>query len=397
MRLTLALLAPALAAAPAAQPPAEDGETIVVTGERIVDFEQRVRACLARGCPVNEDVDASLALAEAHFLNGDYAQAERAVRASLDRNAGKAAQHPEAVADLWRSAARVQAHAGREPHARRSARNVLRALEAGIAGEDHRHFTARLEMADFLVRRGDFYDARGMLKELRHAARGARREDVVRMADMRLLRIAYVTAPADDKRPLRRLQTLAASSDPARRYESVSAKLMLASIYRARGDKARSDALLASIPANHGPRRALLFNPPYRLPTEDPQLTGASPAPSSFEDRWIDVAFWIRSDGRVEDVEVVRSGAPHRWAASLLRSIEARLYGSSEDPTPHYRLERYTYVLPYVWSSGERRGRRYLPPRVEYLDLTADQEPGSAPPPAVPASPTRSPGGVSED
>jgi len=69
----------------------------------------------------------------------------------------------------------------------------------------------------------------------------------------------------------------------------------------------------------------------------------------------------------------------------VVTPIEARRYGSSSDATPHYRLERYTYVLPYVWSSGDRRGRRYLPPRVEYLDLTAEGEAGGAPPAIAPA------------
>lgn len=62
-----ALLFPVLALFPAAaiaqaEQPATADRTIVVTGQRILDYRDRLAACLARRCPPNEDIDATLAL-----------------------------------------------------------------------------------------------------------------------------------------------------------------------------------------------------------------------------------------------------------------------------------------------------------------------------------------------
>ena len=90
--LLIGLAAPLLAVPSApvfgqgAQPQAGEGQEVTVTGRRIQDFRDRLRACLARGCPPNEDVDASLALAEVEFESGEYEDARRTILQSLDRN-----------------------------------------------------------------------------------------------------------------------------------------------------------------------------------------------------------------------------------------------------------------------------------------------------------------------
>jgi hypothetical protein len=94
--VALALSACAMLAAPAfAQRSEPEVQTVTVTGNRIQNFRDRLAACLARHCPVNEDVDATLALAEVLFLDGEYVDARRAVQASLRRNHNAAAAFPE--------------------------------------------------------------------------------------------------------------------------------------------------------------------------------------------------------------------------------------------------------------------------------------------------------------
>ena len=125
--LFLALL---LSAAPAlAQQPANagDNQTITVTGRRIADYRAALAACLARHCPVNEDVDATLALAEVEFEAGQYADARRDVAASLGRNRRQGAAFPEPVADLYRARARVARHLGLDDEAVRSTYSILHA------------------------------------------------------------------------------------------------------------------------------------------------------------------------------------------------------------------------------------------------------------------------------
>lgn len=380
--LLMSLFAASLSAqpAPAATPP---GDTVIVTGERIRDLRDALARCLARGCPPDEDVNASLALAEGHFLNGDYEDSERAIAGSIGRNRRHAGRYPEPVADLYRSVARVQSHQGRDGQAERSTFDILRSLRAGLPQEDHRHFTARLEIIQFQIRNGNTHGARRELRELINAARAAGREDVARVAEMRRLQVEYAITPYGPT--VGRLREMAGWTDPARQFEAVSARLFLARVYRTRGDIAASDAMLAGIPPSDGDRRALLHAPTIRLTRED---SGRSLLPGmdddNYEDKWIDVGYWIEANGRVSSVEVVRQGSRADWAEPVLASIRGRLYASSTDRTPSYRLERYSYTAARGTRTGSRILARTGGARVEYLDLTAPTETGRAPDAALP-------------
>src|SRR5688572_9915610 len=113
--LILALSATAIFAAPASAQRSEPGnQSVTVTGERTQTYRDRLAACLARRCPVNEDVDATMALAEVLFLDGHYEDARSYVLRSLDRNRRQAARYPEPVADLYRVNGRLARHLGHD-------------------------------------------------------------------------------------------------------------------------------------------------------------------------------------------------------------------------------------------------------------------------------------------
>lgn len=373
----------------AQQPDPQTGsDQIVVTGERIRDLEAGLRACLARNCPPNEDIDATLALAEGHFLNGDYDEAEDAIGASLGRNRRHVRAYPEPVADLHRSQARVQSHRGRDTQALTSTYDILRSLRAGLPQEDHRHFTARFEIVQAEMRRGNLHGARRELRELASEARQAGRDDVARRARMQELQVEFAAAPWNGQ-AFDRLRRLAESTDPDQRFERASARFFLARVYRNRGDIERSDAMLAGIPRSDDDRRALLYAPPIRLArAEDARSVLPGMNSDNFEDSWIDVGYWIEPSGRVSGVEVVRSGATHDWARPVLSSIRERRYEPSTEQTPSYRLERYTYTSAYGMRTGTRLPMRIGQARVEYLDLTTGDEPGRAPETGVRRNPT---------
>jgi hypothetical protein len=365
---------------------APDAAPIVVTAMDIAQYRARLAECLARHCPVNEDVDASLALAEALFLQADYHGARTAILGSLHRNHGQAAQYPEPVSDLFRADARVERHLGNDEHAQYATRNILSALQHGIHQEDYRHFTARMEIADSLLAFGHYVGARDELRQLARIARAAGRDDVAAMTDLRLLWIDYLEAPHGLTE--NRLAELAARTDPADRYRSIGAKLMLARIYRERGETARSDAMLAGI-GSGGQRRQLLFSPPYELDVHEISMmhgglfdiqdlttsgsTILARLSDTFENKWIDVGFWIERDGSIANLEIVRQGAGTSWARPLIESIRGRRYSTSSQPT--YRLERYTYTAGYEMQAGSHIPRRSPRARVEYLQLTTDDPP----------------------
>lgn len=393
--VALALLAAAPAAAqPAATGPADVSQTVTVTGQRIQDYRDRLARCLARHCPVNEDVDATLALAETLFESGDYGEARRTVAASLDRNRNQARAFPEPVADLFRANARVDRHLGRDEEAVRETFSVLRTLRDGIPQEDYRHYTARLEVVEVLMVTGRYDAARQELQTLASHARAGGREDVAALADLRAAWLSYLITPGRAARA--RFVAMANDSRPDRRMLATGAKILLARIYRDEGDTARSDALIAEVARVTAVRRSLLYAPPFALTTRETSDGSAATnvnarIPDLFDDQWIDVGFWVSADGHVQDLETVRHRGSIDWAEPLLRSIRGRRYSPSADGTPSYRLERYTYTAPYEAATGTRIRQRSSRARLEYYDLSTGEPPPedavARHPPTAPATP----------
>jgi hypothetical protein len=393
--MLLALYLAVAAATPAAalqEPPRSDEQNVVVTGVRIQDFRDRLAACLARNCPPNEDIDATLALAEALFLNGDYAEGRSFVRASIGRNRDRARDYPEPVSDLYRAGTRLSRHIGYDREARTSSFEILNALQAGIPQEDHRHFTARFEIAEMQMMSGSFRGARRELQRLIRAARAAGREDVALLAELRDTWYELIAYPASDARA--QLIRWSRDADPTNRMRAVGARILLARVYRSEGDAARSDALLAElgVVARAGAHRRILHAPRYQLFQQDVSLSTQdvgeptnvlNRVTENYQDKWIDVGFWINPDGSVSGLELLRSGANPDWSEPLLRSIRGRLYNAGPEQT--YRLERYTMTGGFETPTGSHIRRRGPAARVEYLDLTAnepDTRPAAAPPPS---------------
>ncbi|HEY5711895.1 MAG TPA: hypothetical protein VIT38_08375 [Allosphingosinicella sp.] len=390
------LLTLLLSAAPAlAQQPANggDNQTITVTGRRIADYRAALAACLARHCPVNEDVDATLALAEVEFEGGLFADARRDVAASLDRNRRHGAAFPEPVADLYRARARVARHLGMDDEAVRSTYNILHTLESGLPQEDYRHYTARLEIAEMMVVANRLNAAKQQLDTLAERARRGNRPDVAALAELRSVWLAYLMAPGSDQ-PRNRLIAMADDTAPDARMRSTGAKILLARLYRDQGEPARSDALIAEVARLNSGRRNLIFTPPYELlERENVAEGGASNVNTriadTFDGQWIDVGFWVQPDGHVQDLEILRHRGTPDWANPLLRSIRGRVY--SPGPEPTFRLERYTYTAPLERTTGTRLLQRSARARLEYYDLSTGEPPADVVVPDRPRTPSTTP------
>ena len=345
----------------AQQPPPGPQQNIVVIGDRLADLRARLAACLARHCPPNEDIDATTALAEALFVNGDYRGARSALLASIGRNRREAARYPEPVSELYRANALVARHLGFDADARHSTWEILHALQRGIPVEDARHFTARLEVIESLIAFGEYYQARHELDALAERARAAGRDDVVAATELRRLWLQYIQDPHSNE-IIRQLTALSAATDG---YRAIGARMLLVRIYNARGQTRQAEALIAQI-AGRGAHRQLLFTPDFDLNQSDnvrgaaltQQVlmqglqTGTRPIIGSniadrmtdIYDQLIDVAFRIRPDGTVVDVQIVNHRGEPGWAPPLIRSISGRRYAVSRDGSETYRVERYSYT-----------------------------------------------------
>jgi tetratricopeptide (TPR) repeat protein len=381
--------APAQPQPRAAQP---GGQEITVTGRRIQDYRARLAACIARGCPPNEDVDATLALAEVEFESGAYEDSRRTIMQSLDRNRRHARAYPEPVADLYRSRARVARHLGRGDEALRSTIETRRTLDNGIPVEDYRHFTARLEVAEAYTSAGRLEAARDELNSLARAARAANRPDVASLAELRGTWISYLLAPYGDARS----RLLEMTRDPSNRMRAVGAQILLARIYRDQGDTRQADALVAELARRDTGRRALVSSPPYTLLARETIEEGGTVnvntrIPDVYDGQWIDVGFWVMPDGSVDGLEIIRKRGNADWAEPLLRSIRGRRYTVATDDTPTFRLERYTYTANLERVSGTRIMQRGQRARVEYYDLSTGEPPPDVVIPERPPTPAAAP------
>ena len=87
-------------------------------------------------------------------------------------------------------------------------------------------------------------------------------------------------------------------------------------------------------------------------------------------DMWLDVGFSIMPDGRVSDVQVLRSKGKQGWAKPLLASVAGRRYTPPGDGAAIYRTERYTYTAGLEQGTASHQNQHQPTARVEYFDLS---------------------------
>jgi tetratricopeptide (TPR) repeat protein len=366
--------------AQAAAPPqtkVQDTPPIVVTGQRLEETEAALRACLARKCPPDEDIAATLAHAENLFVAGDYRKARTTLRRSLGRNRKHADRYPEPVSDLYRSDALVANHLGFDEDYFHSTWGTLTALKEGIPDPDGRHFGARMEIARMTARLRGLESGVRAYENLAKDAAKAGRPDIAVLARLRGLGMAYRQQPTDSIR--RKIAQIAALTGPENRYAASTAKLYLARLAAESGKIAEAEAMLRGVAGTGVNAMVMVYAPPYQLNVQEfdngylneylaSKGNPANRLSGNFDGMWIDVGFWVQSNGRVSDLQVLRKSGSGSWADPLLKSIRGRLYAPLEQPS--YRQERYTYTSRWEDQTGSHLKRRSPRARVEYLDLT---------------------------
>lgn len=386
--------------------PAVSGPSIVVTGQRLAERKGALAACLARQCPPDEDIDATLALAESQLVAGNYQGARKTLLASLARNGGEAARYPIPLSDLYRANGRVAADLGLDGDYYRSTWGIYRTLKHGLPDDDVRHFSALMEVAEMSGRIRGHESARLYYRMIAHEARAAKRPDIAAIAE---LRSAIRHLPPGSSWQVATIERIAASRSPDMRAPALEAKLALARMAYQAGDEANAAAKLAELGALGIKRPVLIYSPPYRLGQENPgsdeadsgvrtgvttvivdQETGSirrattmeQKGPGAFatsrasplvDDMWMDVAFRVTPEGKVADLKVVRSKGDTSWAKPMLHAIEGRRYtpGDPRSPTSR-RVERYTFTSGLERKSGTRAARHSPDTRVEYMDLSEE-------------------------
>lgn len=403
-RATLFLLVAAFATTSAAaqqkQNKAETtGPDIVVTGVTLKDAKAALAACIARKCPPDKDIDATLAVAETQFVAGDYAGARATMGKSLGRNRRYAKTYPVPVSDLLRANARIAAHLGETDSYRVGTISMLRTLRAGLPKGDPRIYGGEIEVADSFAKTGQIEAAVDLYRQVAKEAHAAA---LPRMEGFARLRVALLYSALSIRRFDAYGRAATEATDDLIREQNPeiapfvqAAKLLRLTTAVKRGTPGAMEQLVAEYRQAGAGATApvLLYAPKIQLrPLSGVEGAGGDPrnqvSSYDFDDQWIDVSFLIGADGKVTETEVLRQSPKYRggWSKPILDAVGARRYAPLAPQTPELlRVERYTLTSEWQNETGSRIRVRSPIPRVEVVDLSRDPSPAPAPP-ATPAS-----------
>jgi hypothetical protein len=400
-------------------------DPIVVVGQPIADARSALGACLARRCRPDEDIAATLALAETQLLDGNYREARKTLLASLGRNEDWAKAYPVPVSELYRANGKVAAHLGFDKDYFRSTFGIYHTLKNGLPRDDHRKYTAMMEVAEMMYRTRGHTRARYYYDRLAEEARKDGRDDIAAIAE---LRSAIRHLPPGSEMQMTEIRKIANLQADRMRAPVLEAKLALARMAYQKGDEAGAQAIQDDLAKLNIKRPMLIYQPSFamvareldsgsefnfplapgpaivangegggggpmaafQLPSGgDPnglqssnrgsvtsilalsQWSSTKRVAGNFDDMWADVSFRITPDGRVSDVKITRSKGDLFWTKPLLASLSMRRYtaGKLNDPAS-MRSERYTYTSGYEGQTGTRAQQRSPKARVEYMDLS---------------------------
>ncbi|MES3043262.1 hypothetical protein O6U13_07075 [Sphingomonas faeni] len=382
------LVAVMLQAAAAAATPAEalgNDKTIVVVGQRLTSTERALAECIARNCPPKEEIDASLAHAENQFLAGDYVASRRTLLKARSRNQKYAKDLPVDVADLIRANGRLASLNGQTNSSRINAIDSLDVLKSGLGKSDPRVLMQRLIVGDNFAKERRIYAAVEVYGKVAKQAADAGLKEVEGLA---LLRTAVLygalasVEPAYDyqaRKAIRRIQdTTDADLAPFREAVVTLERHLQA------GNKAHDveKTELAKTPlAQRTDKAVLVYAPAVTLPERSKSGSGVVLMTGDPEPQWIDVAFMVRPDGTVQDVDVVRQSdnVRGRWIEAVEAALAKRLYrplAMAADRPGLRRIERYSLIYDVVSAKASNIRVRSNVPRIEATDLTVDKPSG---------------------
>jgi tetratricopeptide (TPR) repeat protein len=367
----------------------DDKREIVVTARSLKDTENDLKACLARGCPPDEDIKATLAHAENQFVEGDYRNARETLAKSLGRNRKHKGQYPIEVSDLLRANGNVAIHLGEADIYRLSVLDMRDTLKSALKPDDYRVFGAEIEVADSRMKLGYYDEASDKYLQLEKQALTKNLPQVAAIARLRDLSLRVQRAETE-KTEFRKKEAVEAIDEfllqPRKDAEQfkIVAEVLKSRMDRNNGNSETTDKLIARYAALGGTDRPLLL---HSKPIEMNEAQAARAAAGGsdlnrigtqvVEKRWVDIGFWIGADGKVDEPEILRSQGDTKWTDVVLKSIKTRIYAplkAEKDGTSPgiYAIERYSLTAQYEDDvTGTRIRQRSPVAKIERIDLTS--------------------------
>lgn len=384
--LCMILLASAANAAPESA-----NREIVVIGQSLKDTEKALADCIARGCPPDEEIRAALAHAENQFVTGEYRDAKSTLNKTASRNRKYGDKYPIEVSDLFRASSRIAEHLGEGKQFQLSVLDMRDTLKEALPAEDARVMVAQIEVGDSRAKLGYPDEALRIYKDVEEKAAKANLPRVSAFARLRGLLLNYSRGEEGQFAAIKQkardgLSEMVQRPTPGAEDMALVAEVALARIERKEGKGQSTEAIIRRFAEKGGADRPILLSAePVKLP-DNPRMNADKSVggnvlaftAANFEDRWIDVGFWVNANGLVSDVEVLRSEGGIDWAKLVSESIKSRIYAplkkTDEDANPaYYMVERYTYTARYMdETTGTRIARRSPQPRIERIDITPE-------------------------
>lgn len=389
--LSLLLIASAALAVPAVAQTDEDSQ-IVVIGRSLKETGDALAACLARNCPPDEDVAASLAHAETQLLQGEYKDSRTTLLKSIGRNRKHGEQFPVEVSDLFRANSRVAEHVGEAKNFQLSVLDMRNTLKASLGEKDPRVMVAQIEVGDSRAKLGFPDEAKRIYQDVEKDALANGQNRVATFSRIRQALLLQTEAEAsgldaDFTKARAKLDDIVTHPLSGSEDFVLVAKVMRARMDRKKGDASSTEAILKDFADKGGATRPmLLFSEPIKRIDLTQDVGNDQPAANTLQRltalnsvaKWADVGFWINADGHVSDVEVLRSDGTKQWLKPVFKQIQTRVYAplrrSDNDATPgFYMIERYTLTARWTDdATGTNMRRREATPRIERLDITPE-------------------------
>ena len=362
---------------------------IVVTARSLKDTAADLKACIARKCPPDQDIKATLAHAENQFVEGDYRDARATLANALGRNRKHKGQYPVEVSDLLRANGNVAAHLGESDIYRLSVLDMRDTLKGALKPNDYRVFGAEIEVADSRLKLGYLEEASDKYLEIERRALTMGLPQVAAVARLRDLSLRVQRAETE-KTAFRRNDATSAIDqflkEPTGGAEEfkIVAEVLKSRMDRNGGNSETTDKLIARYAAMGGTERpVLLHSKPIEM--NEAQAARAMAGGSDLnrlgtqvvEKRWVDIGFWISTDGKVDEPEILRSEGGTGWTDVVLKSIKTRIYAplkvEKAGTTPGiYAIERYSLTAQYENDvTGTRIRQRSPIAKIERTDLTS--------------------------
>ncbi|AYO76766.1 tetratricopeptide repeat protein [Sphingobium yanoikuyae] len=362
---------------------------IVVTGQRLVEEQAK---CARGECTPLRDAQATIALAEQRFRNGEYVQAKGLLAAAISRNKDKGAEAPRAVAAIYEAMATVSLHEGDQDDYRRAVAGQVKTLRDNLPADDVAVQASATALGDMWIKLGRYRQAESTFRGIEEQALAEGQAYPAMMAGMKRVWLAGALGKAREASAmLDALEQRSIAQEPAFRTALRVVRLRLA--VRA-GDDAEITRLAGMIGTDQGGPPVLVWQPSYpgsaaveaNNSARTFDLVDAVPVNSSdlASIQWVDVGFWVRPDGHTEEAEILRGSRSPAWAPAILKQVAGRRYAArttvgEENASGSYRIERITPKYQYVVPKGSVIRRRVPAAGFEILDLTASE--AAMPPP----------------